>query len=155
MADLSQLPQHLGKSIDKFCPNGFTAASENHCAHFISHVQGYQFGLTCRTMGRANGNGGNIRVQELFARCPRVGTWASRPSNLTECLVFVTAASNVNVATKVMANVPRKHVGILWNGRVFHYKNAISQVVCVTPEEFNRHYPEAGVALFYGQFPQV
>ena len=70
-----------------------------------------------------------------------------------ECLIFNTQATNVKLASKVMANVHQKHIGIYSNGTIYHYSNAQRQVVCVTPEEFSRHYPGPRFAMFFGTFP--
>jgi hypothetical protein len=149
------LDAYLGKHIDKVCGNGFTDNGDNHCAHFVSHVLGLEFGLTCRTMGSPNARGpeANIRVQQLFHRCPKVGEWASLPSELKSGLVFITKASNVDLASKVMANVPRKHVGIFIGGSIWHYSNGKRKVVKQTPDQFALHYPAPYNAMFYGSFP--
>jgi len=153
MIDVTKLNAHLGKSITTICPNGFTSTHENHCAHFISHVLGYSFGANCRMMAGGSSPGANIRVQEVFARCPRVGKWVDRPVELNQCLVFITKASNVKVASKTMTNVPKKHIGIYSNGMIWHYSNSQQKVVSVTPEAFSHHYPGSGFALFFGTFP--
>lgn len=114
---------------------------------------GFGFGATCRMMSSGKQPGANIRVQELFASCPQVGTWDSRPAGVTTGLVFVTDAKNVDVALKVINNVPKKHIGIFINGTIWHYSNSKSQVVCMPPEQFIHHYPGAGIALFYGTMP--
>lgn len=145
----------LGKHIHDICPNGFTDDGDNHCAHFVAHVLALEFGLTCRTMGRPGSTGAqaNIRVQELFPRCPRVGAWDSRPETVTTGLVFITRATNVSLTAKTMVNVPRKHVGIFVDGRIWHYSNSKRRVVTQTPEEFSHHYPSPHDAMFYGTFP--
>src|SRR4051794_1141081 len=107
-----QLNGFLGKPIGQICENGYANDADNHCAHFVSHAMAYQFGATCLMMSHGKKPGGNIRVHELFSRCASVGAWDARPPALTSCLVFITRASNVNLGTKVMTNVPRKHVGI-------------------------------------------
>ena len=153
MVTPAELNQRLNESIGKICSNGYDDPNDNHCAHYVSHVLNFIFGTTCRTMHAGKDPGANIRVQELFARCPQVGRWADRPGPLGQCLVFVTDATHVNLVNKVMANVPRKHVGIYVNGTIWHYSNFRSQVVTVTPEHFKNHYPGSGIALFYGTMP--
>ena len=114
-----QLSAYLGKSIAEICPNGFTSDAHNHSAHFVGHALGYTFGATCHLIGRRNGPAATLRTQEIFRACPKVGVWSLRPSTLAAGLVFITRAANVNLAGKVMANVPRKHVGIFvggWSG---------------------------------------
>jgi hypothetical protein len=143
----------LGKNIASICTVGYANATDNHCAHFVSHVLGYQFGFTCRGMVNGPGTPATIRVQELFPRCPSVGTWATRPPHLTHCLVFITNASNVNLAARTMVNVPRKHVGIFVDGHIWHYSNSRDQVVKQTPEQFSHHYAPPSNAMFFGAFP--
>ena len=152
MLNPAALTGYLGKHISQICPNEFTSDHENHCAHFVSHVLGYPFGVTCRVMGKEHAAGANIRVQEVFPRCTSVGTWASRPA-AAQVLAFITNASNVDLKTKVMKNVPRKHVGIFYGGFIWHYSNAQRKVVQETPEQFSHHYPAPDNAMFFGVYP--
>jgi len=150
-----QLHEFLGKNIDTICPNGYAAPHDNHCAHFVSHAMGFRFGYTCQAATSGKSPGANLRVHELFSRCSAVGGWTDRPAALMNgCLVFVTAGSHVNLAAKVMANVPQKHVGIFRNGTIWHYSNAHHRVVTEQPTQFVHHYHGPGIELFYGQFPQ-
>ena len=148
-----QLNGLLGKPIGQVCQNGYANDADNHCAHFVSHALGYQFGVTCLTMSHGRQPGANIRVQEIFSRCPSVGTWESLPSTLPFCLVFITRVSNVDLTNKVMNNVPRKHVGIYVSGLIWHYSNSQRKVVQQTPEQFSHHYPSPDNAMFYGSLP--
>lgn len=144
------LSTYKGKNISAICGNGYNKPGDNHCAHFVSHMMGYTFGYTCRDAGNGKVTGANVRVHELFARCPSVGAWDDRPSELATCLVFVTAESHVNLATKTMMNVPKKHIGICLGSTIWHYSNANHKVVTQTPEQFIHHYPGSDIALFYG-----
>jgi hypothetical protein len=153
MITQQQLNGYLGKSIAQICQNGFTSNADNHCAHFVSHVLGYKFGITCQIMGHGKIPGFSIRVQEIFPRCPSVGVWSLRPASLPTCLVFITGVSNVNLATKVMSNVPRKHIGIFFGGFVWHYSNSQHKVVKQSPAQFALHYPGPDNAMFYGSMP--
>jgi hypothetical protein len=141
----------VGKHIKDICGCEFHGDAFNHCAHFVSHAMGFHFGYTCKQQTGKGKIGANIRVHELFKQCPEVGEW--KACKATSCLVFITAASNVNLKTKVMANVPKKHVGIYLNGTIWHYSNSKRKVVTQTPEEFSHHYPGKNIALFYGTFP--
>jgi hypothetical protein len=143
--DAGLLNGYLGNNIIDICAFGFTDATENHCAHFVSHVLQLEFGYKCARNGRC------IRVQEIFARCPDVGKFADRPGEA--CLVFVTKAANVDLKRKTMVNVPKKHIGIFVNGTIWHYSNSRDRVVTQTPEQFVLHYPNQANALFYGTFP--
>ena len=140
-----------GQNIATVCDGGFTDAGFNHCAHFVSHALGYNFGFTCKGMTGKGTAPATIRVHELFARCPEVGDWGD--FNGMSCLVFVTDKSNVHLKKHVMDNVPKKHVGIYLNGKIWHYSNKQHKVVTQTPEEFNKHYPGKTIALFYGSLP--
>jgi hypothetical protein len=155
MITVAQLNEYLTQPISKICLNGYANANDNHCAHFISHVLGLKFGVTCLTMQGGTHAGANIRVQEVFARCPEVGRWADRPGHVGQCLVFVTDASNVDLVHKIMTNVPKKHVGIYVSGMIWHYSNSKSQVVSVSPDVFQHHYPGSNIAMFYGTMPLV
>lgn len=100
MITQQQLNGYLGKSIRDICQNGYTSDHDNHCAHFVAHVLGYQFGVTCSMMGTGTAPGATLRVQELFPKCGALGVWSLRPASLSVCLVFMTRASNVNLAAK-------------------------------------------------------
>src|SRR5262245_35161991 len=147
------LNTYLGHTIAEICPNHYANDADNHCAHFVSHAMGYGWGVTCLTLRRGKGFGANIRVQEIFPRCLSVGTWASKAPTMMSCLVFITNASNVNIATKEMTNVPRKHVGIYLSGLIYHYSNAQHRVIQQTPEQFSHHYAAPDNAMFYGSLP--
>ena len=153
MVNLSILTGYLGKHIKDICTNKYVNDADNHCAHFVSHVMGYTFGLTCRVMGQAIGPGANLRVQEVFPKCPQVGTWASRPTSVTTCLAFITNPANVNLAGKVFHNVPRKHIGIYCGEVIWHYSNRDRKVVKQTPGQFSHHYAGPDNAMFYGTLP--
>lgn len=143
----------LGKNITEICLNGFVADSENHCAHFVSHALGYSFGYTCSDQtGKHTAPGGNLRVHEIFWRCPQVGLWGEHPRD--KCLVFITKRKNVNLMTKIMVNDPKKHVGIYHGGQIYHYSNTYDRVVKQTPVEFSGHYRKPYNEMFFGKFPQ-
>jgi hypothetical protein len=149
------LNAYLGQHISQICGIGYSSDSDNHCAHFVSHVLGYQFGVTCRTMIHGRGTPASIRVQEVFARCLQVGPWDDLPTPLFWGLVFITNATNVNVQSRQMQNVPRKHIGIFLGGsrQIWHYSNSRRQVVSQTPAEFSHHYPAPDNAMFWGSAP--
>jgi hypothetical protein len=148
-----QLDTYLGKSIGAICQNGYTTNADHHSAHFVSHLLGYQFGVTCQMMGDGRGPGATFRVRELFSRCKSVGVWSLRPASLSTCLVFMTRASNVNLGARNMSNAPRKHVGIYMNGFIWHYSGTRQQVIKETPSQFKQHYPSPDNAMFYGSLP--
>ena len=153
MITQQQLSGYLGKSIGEICPNGCTDEAAGHGAHFLAHVLGYRFGLTCQMTGTPQGPAASLRVQDLFQHCAKLGVWSLRPAFMTTCLVFITRASNVNLPARVMADVPRQHVGLLLDGFVWHYSSRQQKVVRQTSAQFARHYAGPDNALFYGSLP--
>jgi hypothetical protein len=153
MITQQQLNLRLGQAIKDICPNGYANSNDNHCAHYVSHVLGYDFGLTCKTMSAGKFPGVTLRVRDLFKNCPQAGGWNDLPAILQACLVFVTDEHNVDLKHKRIADVPRKHVGIYVNGGIWHYSNSNSKVVKQTPEQFSHHYHGSTIKLFYGTFP--
>lgn len=152
VADLNAL---LEKNISEICLCQYTDNSHNHCAHFVSHVAKYQFGYTCfnQTGKGKREDRANLRVHEIFAQCPSVGRFEDRGDTITTGLIFITDESNVNLETKVMANVPRKHIGFFHGEEVWHYSNSRNKVVNQTSAQFSKHYSGSGIKMFYGEFP--
>ena len=150
------LKQYLGNHINKICSNGYHNNHDNHCAHFVSHVLGFKFGFKCRNMtGKGDmSSAANIRVHEVFAKCPQVGEWNNKPVSMKFCLAFVTSAANVNVKTKMMINHPKKHIGIYHNGKIYHYSNSRNKVVEQTPEAYSKHYSGNDITVYFGAMPK-
>lgn len=162
----SNISSYANKSIGDICP--FTLGknnSQNHCAHFVSHMMGYEFaGPTCKNFTWADkqkkDKGATIRVDDLFKKCLTKGLLKDKSAALTECLIFVTLASNVSKSgdTLVMGNHPRKHIGILTGGKVYNYSNSQNKVVADTLEvfksKFTGAYKTSGttVEFYYGKF---
>jgi hypothetical protein len=151
MLDTLTLNSYVGKSISAICPHGYDSVADNHCAHFVSHALQLGFGLTCAQM-RGHAGGANLRVHELFPRCQTTREILECPSS-GEGLIFVSERANFHGNPVQIANIPRKHVGILFNGRVWHYSNTRHQVVVQTAGEFLFHYPRQSNALWYGTLP--
>jgi len=127
MSIQSRLLESVDKSIDRICPNSFHDFSQNHCAHFVSHVADLDFSFNCREFKGGSGQPANVRVHEIFANCPLVGNWADAPTaNGKPLLIFVTRRNNVRISDKFMGNIPQKHVGIYADGHVFHYRIAVA-----------------------------
>lgn len=151
----SAAKDYLGKTISEICPNGFHDADHNHCAHFVSHVKGFTLGYKCRNQtGKGPKPGASIRVHEIFAECPKVGKWSDKPADVKSCLAFVISSKNVDVASKKMTNVPKKHVGIFEDNEIYHYSNTRDKVVKQTPADFKKHYSGSDIEVYYGTFPQ-
>ncbi len=162
----TDIGRNLSKSIDAFCPFSIGKnRSQNHCAHYVSHIMGYEFtGPTCKNFTWADkqkpAKGATIRVDDLFKRSLNVDLLANKPAELTECLIFVTLDSNVKkVGNKlVMGNHPRKHIGILYQGKVWNYSNTnnrvVSDLLAIFITKFTNAYktPSSNVEFYYGKF---
>src|SRR5688500_7903879 len=112
MSDLkTTLEAALGKAIDKICPNKFHDLTANHCAHFVSHMAGLDFSFNCIEFKGGTKQAANVRVHEIFSRCPKVGKFEDADKTKTQ-LVFVTRKDNVNLSNKQMGNIPQKHIGV-------------------------------------------
>ena len=145
------LNQIVGKHIKDFCNNGYTKNADNHCAHFVSHALGFTFGYTCDKMVR-NASvkpGASIKVHEIFFKCQKVGHWGNRPSGVSQYLAFATTARIVNLKSKIMPNIRQKHVGIYYQGHIYHYDNKLNRVVKESPDKYGRHYGSK-TNVFYG-----
>lgn len=147
------LDSYLGQHISTICPNGYDANGDNHCAHFVAHVLQLEVGLTCARMRRRpSGPGANLRVHELFERCPSVREVLECSSH-GEGMLFVSAITSFRHAPGRMANVRKKHIGLVYQGTVWHYSNTRRQVVSQPAGSFLFHYPQQENALWWGTFP--
>ena len=149
MLTLSTLNSYVGHSINEICPFGYDKPVDNHCAHFVSHVLQLGLGYTCAP-GRSGS--ASVRVQELFPHCSNMREVRECPT-VGEGLIFVSHKSNFQGSPVTIQNVPKKHVGIVFNGRVWHYSNRQHKVVVQTVGEFLRHYPNQQNALWFGSLP--
>lgn len=155
MITKADLDAYLGKNIKDICQNHFDDASLNHCAHFVSHALRLSFSFNCGQMTGGTDPAANIRVHEVFARCPRVGKWGDADASQIQ-LVFVTRKDVVNLSTKTMQNIPQKHVGIFCDGLVYNYSNGTDQVVRVPVDEFYERFQgiyAGDQGLFFGEIP--
>jgi hypothetical protein len=157
--DLATLESYIGKNIKDICPVGFWDNSKNHCAHFVCHLLAYNFtSTTCATVAdqpTGAGTPATIRVQEVFPQCISVGSWDTLPSPLAWCLIFMTNPSAVDLASKTMQNVDKKHVGFFWQATqmVYHYSNKNKQVAKQTLADFSTHYAPPDNGMFWGIGP--
>ncbi len=145
----------VGKPIDKICPNNFHSYSSNHCAHYVSHMLKLSHSFNCKDYKGGKSEGANIRVQEIFPECPKVGKFEDIP-NGNPHLVFITRKNNVDLANKTMRNVPKKHVGIYIEGSIYHYSNSRERVIIQKPADFKRVFEKAyqqPLGMFYGTLP--
>jgi hypothetical protein len=54
-----------------------------------------------------------------------------------------------------MANVRKKHIGLVYQGTVWHYSNTRRRVVSQPADTFLFHYPRQENALWWGTFPEM
>ncbi len=120
------LHEHLGKSILQICPHLYSP--QNNCAHWVSHVLGYnRIGCpTCKTMSKTPNKadvGVLIRVNEIFNAARQKQSFTSTlPSGFHQGLIYVTTKGNMK-STGEMDEGPRKHIGIWYADKVWHYSN--------------------------------
>lgn len=146
----STMRDWLGKHISEICGNGYTADNLNHCAHFVSHALQLNVGYTCKAQTGGASDGACIRVHELFRYCKTVGNFTDRPAGAVNLLVFITNPANVQLASKIMVNHPRKHVGVLFGDVIIHYSNTKDKVVEQSFADFGKHYAAPFNGMFYG-----
>ena len=106
-----------------------------------------------RSYRQRDGHWASIRVNEVFAQCPRIGLWADKPAG--NLLAFVTTSDNVNLNLGWMGTRPKKHIGIYYNNTIHHYSNVMDRVITQMPEMFAKHYKVSNVELYFGTFPTV
>lgn len=143
------LDSYLGHHINDICP--WKYKTDNHCAHFVSHVLQLSFGQKCHSPG-----GYNVRVHELFGLCAEVQLVNACGSLAAAKLLFVTGEGNVHIKglSHVMDNVPKKHVGIAVGPNVWHYSNTKHQVVKMIIDQYLFHYAKQKNELYLGSVPQ-
>lgn len=157
MLDLELLNSYVAKNISEICLNGYTNNNINHCAHFVSHVINLHFGCTCDSLvpnSAQQGFGANIRVHEVFAQCPAVYEFDNCPTE-TSGLIFVSARTNFRGNPVNIQNVPKKHIGIILNGHIWHYSNTRDRVEVQTMLGFIHHYPRQQNSLWFGSLPRM
>jgi hypothetical protein len=145
----------LDKAIDKICPNKFHDLTANHCAHFVSHMTDLDFSFNCVEFKGGTKQPANVRVHEIFERCPKVGKFEDADKTKTQ-LVFVTRRNNVNLSDKKMGNIPQKHIGVFCDGMIYHYSNTPDKVVKWTPQKFLDTFQAiytGDQGLFFGTIP--
>jgi hypothetical protein len=125
----AELQTYVGKNIASICDHNYISESghTNHCAHFLGHVLGLQYGLTCGDMTNAAHQGGSLRVNEIYNRCRGRGLWANLPTPVIYCLIFCTHPSNISGDRMGMHS--HKHVGIWRHPYVYNYSTMNRQVL--------------------------
>lgn len=157
----SQLEAFEKENIKSFCSTGFSDNKTNHCAHFVSHVFGYKFGLICGNMKLATkGKGFSLRVNEIFNSMPVRGDWSERPAHLDPCLIIVTKNKNITKESKPVSigDMKWKHIGIFAGGDVWHYANSKDYVIKQSEKAFHATFNKVygnDVSFFYARRTQT
>ena len=157
MLNIQLLNSYVGKNIGEICLNGVDDSDKNHCAHFVSHVLNLHFGCTCEQQVSRRSRqavGANLRVHEVFDQCSEVYEFTSCPLFISG-LIFVSKETNFVENPVRIRNVPKKHIGIILNGLIWHYSNTRDQVEVQTMAGFMYHYRGQRNALWYGSLPRV
>ncbi len=155
------LNEHLGKSILQICPHRYKP--NNNCAHWVSHVLGYdRIGCpTCKEMSKTKSKpdiGVLIRVDEIYnAARQRAGFTNVLPAGFHQGLIYVTRKSNM-LSSGQMHNGEKKHIGIWYANKVWHYSNTGGRVVADSLQRFQKMFtayyagPNQKVVYFCSDF---
>lgn len=148
------LDAYVGKEITEICPVGYAARGDNHCAHFASHALELRYGFCCTGMKHGQPEqGASIRCDELYNGLRETGPWDDTRAAQDGILIFITVNSNMDGNT--MKSAARKHVGIVFGGKVYNYGNTEDKVRAEpTVDSFKSRMGRAygginGVSFFY------
>ncbi|WP_341936849.1 hypothetical protein [Marinimicrobium sp. C2-29] len=161
----TDLETSVGQRIDEICSSTLGSNfDQNQCAHYVSHMLGYDFSqsasckyLTFDDSRNDDVKGATIRVDVIFNklvsahRQKLVKNMCYRPG-----LVFVTQERNIQ-STGDMGNTPAKHIGIMIWPWVYHYSNTQNKVKKEDATSFINTFTSAyagnGPVVFYrGEF---
>ena len=86
--------------------------------------------------------GGSTRVNDIYNSIGKdsKGDWDSRSDPNADCLIYVTIPENISKDRAIMNEMSRKHVGIHYNGKIYHYGNTGDQVASDTIEQFKTKF---------------
>lgn len=152
------LESYRHKHISEICLNQFDGNHHNHCAHLVGHILQLSHGKTCHRMVHRSHRvmgGGSILVSDLFDITPNARELLSSPTT-GQGLIYVSAPGNfeqIGSNTYRMKTVRKRHVGMLLNGMVWHYKNSQNRVISQPVSDFLRHYRRQQNALWVGDLP--
>ncbi len=130
-----KLDDAVGKRMDDFCSSTLANDhSENQCAHFVSHMLGYDLpkSASCKTWTWDDKHnnavvGASIRVNEIYNSVPKIRKMSiSAKACYFSGLVFVTTRGNMGVNGRMGSKA--KHIGILLGQWVYHYGNSTDKV---------------------------
>lgn len=161
----ADLEVSVGKRIDKICASTLGSSfNQNQCAHYVSHMMGYEFSqsasckyLTFDDSQNDEVEGATVRVDVIFNklvpahRQELVNNTCYRPG-----LIFVTQKKNIK-SGGAMGSMPAKHIGVLIWPWVYHYSNTQNKVkkedITSFINTFKSAYSGNGPVVFYrGEF---
>jgi hypothetical protein len=138
-----------GLPIKRICHNAIvSAADQNHCAHFVCHVMRWNQipgAAKCSYLSRHDTPGVHIRVNEIFNYVQNRAFWGGGALPDT-CLIYATISANIQGNPPTMGQNHRKHIGIHYQGKIWHYSTDNERVFGDTPTHFRQRMTHA-----YGQ----
>jgi hypothetical protein len=145
-----KLEGYLGQSVVDFCGKyGSIGDSENHCAHFVSHVLGLRIpgaALCSNVAGSAYAyedrrKGFCIRVNQVFNSCSNRVRWSDAAAPATVCFIVATLEANIESESPLtIGSMRKKHIGFYSDGWVYNYGNTADKVRKTSLGDFKRHY---------------
>jgi hypothetical protein len=104
--------------------------------------------------------GASTRVNEIYnsIAAGSKGLWDDRPMSKPNCLIYATLPGNVSNDHARMGEMPKKHIGIHKDGKIYHYGNTDDEVKGDTFEEFKRKFTLAygkDVLFLWSAIPDV
>jgi hypothetical protein len=149
-AQSTNLDVYLGQSVTDFCGKyGRVGDSENHCAHFVSHVLGLRIpgAALCSNVGGSlyayeeRRNGFCLRVNQVFNSCTNRARWDDGDLPASVCFVVATLEANIESENPLtIGTMSRKHIGFYVGGQVYNYGNTHDKVRKTPLADFKRHY---------------
>ena len=138
------LDAYLGLKIKRICHNELVtnpgAAHFNHCAHFVCHVMRWNHipgALKCSFLGHHDTPGVHVRVNEVFNYAPNRTLWVAGAAVPDPCLIVATVAANVIAGPQPSIGThDRKHLGLHYQGKIWHFSTSHDQVFADTPHYF-------------------
>ena len=144
------LDTYLGKSVESFCGKyGKVGDSQNHCAHFVSHVLKLRIpgAALCSNVGDSSYSyaerrmGFCVRVNQVFNSCKNRARWDDKKLPTEVCFIVATLESNVETKDPLtIGSMSRKHIGFYSGGWVYNYGNTADKVRKTSLADFKRHY---------------
>lgn len=151
------LDGYLGQSVVDFCGKyGSVADSQNHCAHFVSHVLQLRIpgAALCSNVGGSSYSyedrrkGFCVRVNQIFNSCSNRARWDDRHLPAGVCFVVATVESNIESENPLrIGEMRKKHIGFYSGGQVYNYGNTNDAVRKTPLADFKRHYGAKTVLL--------